>query len=86
LYNTPFSWFDRFCGRTGMRKVSINSFRHLNTSLLISNNVDVRTVSAALGHSQTSTTLNIYAHAFAQAQARATEAIANALPLNQRHA
>jgi integrase len=84
--NTPFSWFDRFCERTGMRKVSIHSFRHLNASLLISNNVDVRTVSAALGHSQTSTTLNIYSHAFAQAQARAAEAIANALPLNQRHA
>lgn len=77
--NTPFNWFDRFCERTGMRKVSIHSFRHLNASLLISNNVDVKTVSAALGHSQTTTALNIYAHAFAQAAA--SEAIAAALPL-----
>lgn len=79
--NTPFSWFDRFCERTGMRKVSVHSFRHLNASLLISSNIDIKTVSAALGHSQTTTTLNIYAHAFAQAQAAASEAIAAALPL-----
>ena len=42
---------------------------------------DVLTVSRALGHSQSSTTLNIYAHTFSTAQAKASEAIANALPL-----
>ena len=42
---------------------------------------DVLTVSRALGHSQSTTTLNIYAHTFSTAQAKASEAIANALPL-----
>lgn len=30
-----------------------------------------------LGHSQVSTTLNIYSHTFAESQARASETIAN---------
>ena len=42
---------------------------------------DVLTVSRALGHSQSTTTLNIYAHIFSTAQVKASEAIANALPL-----
>lgn len=73
------NWLGRFFSRTGMRPVGIHSFRHLNASLLINSGVNVRTVSAVLGHSQTSTTLNIYAHAFAEAQAKATEAVAAAL-------
>ncbi len=59
----------------------VHQFRHLNASLLIYNGEDVRAVSAALGHSQTSTTLNIYAHTFETAQARACDALAEALPM-----
>ena len=76
-------WLTKFCDRNGLRRMNIHSFRHLNASLLITNGVDVRTVSAALGHSQTSTTLNIYAHSFQEQQAKASETIANALPLNK---
>ena len=52
---------------------------HLNASLLISTGADVKTVSAALGHSQATTTLNIYTHAFAEAQAAASDAVADKL-------
>lgn len=75
-------WLEKFCKREGLRYVNVHSFRHLNASMLIQNGVDVRTVSAALGHSQTSTTLNIYAHAFDEAQAKASEAIADTLNLD----
>ena len=75
-------WLGKFCKREGLRYVNVHSFRHLNASMLIRNGVDVRTVSAALGHSQTSTTLNIYAHAFDEAQAKASEAIADTLNLD----
>lgn len=75
-------WLGKFCKREGLRYVNVHSFRHLNASMLIQNGVDVRTVSAALGHSQTSTTLNIYAHAFDEAQAKASEAIADTLNLD----
>lgn len=77
--STPLKWLDDFFDRTGMRRVTIHSFRHLNASLLITAGVDIKTVSATLGHSQVSTTLNIYAHTFAQAQAKASEAVADVL-------
>ncbi|MBQ5986126.1 MAG: site-specific integrase [Clostridia bacterium] len=38
-------------------------FRHTQASLLLANNVPLTDVAKRLGHSQTSTTLNIYAHA-----------------------
>ena len=81
--NFPYKWLCRFCERTGMRraKSALHSFRHLNASLLITNGVDVKTVSTALGHTQVSTTTNIYAHTFAKVQADASDAIAAALPL-----
>lgn len=77
--NTPYSWLKDFCKETGQRFLGVHQFRHLNASLLINSGADVRTVSASLGHSQVTTTLNIYAHTFAEAQARAGEAVAAAL-------
>lgn len=84
--NTPGEWFKSFCKKHNLKYVTVHSFRHLNATLLISNGVDIKTVSKALGHSQTSTTLNIYAHSFAEQQARASEAIANALRIKEKDA
>ena len=66
---------DRFC--------DIHSFRHLNASLLINAGIDATSVSAALGHAHTSTTLNIYSHYFQEAQARVSDAVTNALDFNK---
>lgn len=80
---TPAEWLKKFCKRSGLKYVNVHSFRHLNASLLITSGTDIKTVSAALGHSQTSTTLNIYAHTFAETQAQASEAIAAQLNLGR---
>ncbi|MEH2939055.1 site-specific integrase [Lawsonibacter sp. JLR.KK007] len=77
----PYKWLKRFCKENRLPFLGIHQFRHLNASLLIYTGEDVRSVSAALGHSQTSTTLNIYAHTFETAQARACDALAKALPV-----
>lgn len=77
--NATYKWLKKFCDETGQRFLGIHVFRHLNASLLICSGADVRTVSAMLGHSQTSTTLNLYAHSFAEVQARAGQAVANLL-------
>lgn len=77
----PYQWLQRFCQEQGLPFYGVHQFRHLNASLLIYNGEDVRSVSAALGHSQTSTTLNIYAHTFETAQTRACDALADALPV-----
>lgn len=81
--SSMYNWLVRFCEKTGMRRVSLHSFRHLNATLLISNGVDVKTVSALLGHAQTSTTLNIYSHALKTAQAKAMQTVANAIGLKK---
>lgn len=82
----PYQWLHSFCKTKGLPFYGIHQFRHLNASLLIYNGEDVRTVSAALGHSQTSTTLNIYAHTFETAQARASEALSDTLPVKFKRA
>ena len=84
--SAPSKQIQRFCARVGLPYLGVHTFRHLNASLLINSGADVRTVSASLGHTQTSTTLNIYAHTFAEAQARASEALAESLPLKSTRA
>lgn len=76
-----YQWLKAFCTEKGLPFYGVHQFRHLNASLLIYNGEDVRAVSAALGHSQTTTTLNIYTHTFETAQARACDALADALPV-----
>lgn len=43
-------------------EITLHGLRHTSATLLISENVDIRTVSGRLGHAQTSTTMNIYSH------------------------
>jgi len=62
-----------------VKALKIHSLRHTSASLLIADGTDIRTVAARLGHSQTSTTLNIYAHAVAEANALAAKGLGNRL-------
>ena len=49
--------------------------RHTAATLLIAAGVDVRTISARLGHALTSTTLNIYIHALKESDRKAADAV-----------
>lgn len=71
--NTPYSWLERFCKREGIQFKSLHAFRHAFATHAITNGVDVKTVSAILGHSQTTTTLNTYTHAVQTANAKAVD-------------
>ena len=53
--------------------------RYSNASLLIFQGTDIKTVSKRLGHSQTSTTMNIYTHQIKEADELAAEALELAL-------
>lgn len=77
--NTPYTWLQRHCERHRIRFLGVHAFRHLNAALLINSGTDIQTVAANLGHSQVSTTLNIYAYEFAETQAAANEAVADIL-------
>ncbi|MBS7223982.1 MAG: tyrosine-type recombinase/integrase [Clostridiaceae bacterium] len=74
--STVTGWFSDFAKRADLPKgVSIHSLRHTNATLLIAAGTNIRTVSARLGHAQTSTTTDIYAHAIQSADAAAAQAI-----------
>lgn len=77
--NTPYAWLKKHCEKHGFRFLGVHAFRHLNAALLINTGADAQTVAANLGHSQVSTTLNIYAYEFAEAKAAASEAVGDLL-------
>ena len=79
--------FHNFIKANKLPNVSIHSLRHTNATLQIAAGVDVRTVSKRLGHSQTSTTMNIYAHAIKSADEAAAEVLDDLLnPANKEKA
>jgi len=79
--DTVTGWFAKFLTANGLRKVTLHSLRHTNATLMIAEGVDVCTVSKRLGHANTSTTLNIYAHALKSKDTEAAEKLDQALSL-----
>jgi len=55
----------------------------LYASFLIGAGIDVATVSGSLGHNNQVTTLSIYSHMFKEFQAKACDAVVNALSFNK---
>lgn len=55
--------------------IPFHGLRHTAASLLIASNQDIKTVSARMGHSQTSTTLNIYTHNLSAGDKKASDAL-----------
>ena len=51
------------CERAGLPKLSPHALRHSAATFLVSRGADPVAVAGMLGHAQTSTTLNLYAHA-----------------------
>ena len=72
-------WFRQFLEDKNLPHITFHGLRHTHATLLISQGLDVRTVSNRLGHAQTSTTLNFYAHAFAKMDREASDKLDNLL-------
>ena len=81
---TPYGWLKEFCEKNDLPFYGLHSFRHFAASSLISAGLDVTTVSGALGHSNSGTTLNVYSHMFQTAQARVSEAMDGAFGFLQK--
>lgn len=56
-------------------EITLHGLRHTSATLLIAQNVDIKTVSNRLGHSETSTTMDIYAHALQKQDELAAESL-----------
>ena len=83
---TPYGWLKEFCEKHNFPFYGIHQYRHLHASLLIGAGIDPTTVSGILGHSQVSTSLNIYGHMFRENQVKACNAVAEALDFKKRGA
>jgi integrase len=64
--------FSPLLARAGLPKIRLHDLRHTAASLLAHQGVHVTAVSRLLGHSSTSMTLDIYSHAFSDAEREAT--------------
>ena len=78
------AWLNKFSKRRGLPHIHPHSFRHSVASILISAGTGLVTVAGQLGHTQTSTTADIYAHVVEKAKAQATECIADILLRGKR--
>ena len=75
--DSPTDWLAKFAKRHNLPPIHPHKFRHTQASLLISEGVDVLTVSKRLGHAQVSTTANIYAHVMEEADQRNADILAD---------
>ena len=66
-------WLKEFQERNNLKRVSLHGLRHCNITMLISNGIDVKTVSSRVGHSDIKTTLNIYTHYVKEADQKASQ-------------
>ena len=60
--NTYLHWLKKILKKANLTDVTLHSLRHTNISLQIMAGIDVKTVAGRVGHSQTSTTTDIYSH------------------------
>jgi integrase len=71
--------FVRLTRREGLEGLRLHDLRHFAATTMLVGGVDVRTAAGRLGHAQSSTTLDIYAHFVRAADERAASAIGAAL-------
>lgn len=51
------------CKKANIRPITLHQFRHSHATLLFNKKIDIHVISERLGHSNVSTTLNVYTHA-----------------------
>lgn len=73
------NWLRKFSKRHGLPHINPHAFRHTAASILISEGVDIVTVSKMLGHANPTTTANVYSHIIEESKRKATECIADVM-------
>lgn len=66
-------WFREFLSDQALPKITLHGLRHTHASMLAHMNTDKMQISERLGHSELSTTLNIYTHLFENADKKIAE-------------
>lgn len=73
--------FPKFLEKHGFRHMRFHDLRHCSASLLLANGVQMKQIQEWLGHSDFSTTANIYAHLDYSSKISSAEAMTNILEL-----
>ena len=73
--------FKRILEQNGLRRIRFHDLRHTCASLLLANNVPMKKIQEWLGHSDFSTTANIYAHLDFQSKISSAEAMLTGLDM-----
>lgn len=73
-----------FCKRNGFPNLHPHLFRHTAASILLSNGIDVLSVSKMLGHSSPNMTMRVYAHEIEETRRKNAECIANVILREKR--
>lgn len=73
------NWWRRFRASIGFDGLRFHELRHTQATVLLSEHVDVKTVSARLGHSSASITLDMYAHAMPETDREAARMMGEVL-------
>jgi len=77
------SQFSKVLKQAGLRHIRFHDLRHSCASLLLANHVPLKQIQEWLGHSDFSTTANIYAHLSVESKQQSAQAIAEALAFGQ---
>lgn len=77
--DSPNQFFDRFERKYNVKDFHPHKLRHTSASIAITNGADVVSVAARLGHSDSNTTLRMYAHANEDSIRRVGNVFRNAL-------
>ena len=80
----PTRYFKKFGERYGIADFHPHKLRHTSASVALTNGADVVSVSQRLGHRDTATTLNMYAHANEESIRRAGQIVRDAIRVNEK--
>lgn len=81
--STPSQWFGKLLKEHDLRKITFHGLRHTNTTVLISEGVDIVDVSRGLGHAKTSTTTDFYAHVLKSSERKKADVFDNIYTQNK---
>ncbi len=73
----PSQWFSKFIKEKNLPPLNFHGLRHTAATLLIGQGLHAKVISSRLGHSNISTTMDIYGHALKSADTAAAEALEN---------
>jgi integrase len=69
--------FKSILKKAGLKDIKFHSLRHTYATRLFEVGVPIKTVQALMGHSDITTTMNIYTHVMPEQKAKAVEKIDN---------